>query len=150
MRVVLQRVRTAEVAIGDRVAARIGPGLLVLLGIHHDDTEGDAAWLASRLARLRILADDAGQMNRSVVDAAGDVLVVSQFTLFASTRKGNRPSFHDAARPEVARPLYEAFLRELAAATTRPPATGEFGADMQVTLTNDGPVTLVLDSRLRE
>lgn len=150
MRAVLQRVSHADVSIAGRVAGAIDRGLLVLLGIGRDDTPADAEWLIQKIVRLRIFPDDAGQMNRSVQDIAGGLLVVSQFTLLASTRKGTRPSFNDAARPELARPLYEQFLQLAAAALGRPVAAGEFGADMQVTLVNDGPVTLVLDSRQRE
>ncbi len=129
---------------------RIGPGLLVLLGIHPADTEADGQWLAEKLVRLRIFEDEAGQMNRSVQDMAGGILVVSQFTLFASTRKGTRPSFNDAAKPELAIPLYERFIAQANAALGRPVATGRFGAMMQVSLVNDGPVTLLIDTKLRE
>ena len=150
MRAVLQRVSHAQVAIAGRVAGAIDRGLLVLLGIAGGDTPADAEWLVQKIVRLRIFADDAGQMNRSVQDIAGGLLVVSQFTLLASTRKGTRPSFNDAARPELAQPLYEQFLALASTALGRPVAAGEFGADMQVCLANDGPVTLVLDSRQRE
>lgn len=150
MRVVIQRVSQAQVTTAGRVTGRIDRGLLILLGIAGGDTSADAAWLAQKIAGLRIFADDAGAMNRSVRDIAGGLLVVSQFTLLASTRKGTRPSFNDAARPELARPLYEQFLHLAATAIDRPVATGEFGAAMQVSLLNDGPVTLVIDSRQRE
>ncbi len=150
MRAVIQRVSSANVTVGAETVGAIGPGLLVLLGVHALDSEADGAWLAQKIAALRIFEDDAGKMNRSVVDTAGAVLVVSQFTLFASTRKGTRPSFNDAARPEVAIPLYDAFLRQLESQIQRPVATGRFGAMMRVALVNDGPVTLVVDSRLRE
>jgi len=150
MRAVIQRVVSAQVeAAGESVGA-IGPGLLVLLGVQHGDGDSDASWLAQKIAALRIFEDDEGKMNRSVVDTAGGVLVVSQFTLLASTRKGSRPSFNDAAKPDEAVPLYEAFLRELRASLGRPVATGIFGAMMKVALVNDGPVTLVIDSRMRE
>ncbi len=150
MRAVVQRVSEASVRIAGEVRARIGPGLLILLGIEPADTAEDIAWLSGKIARLRIFSDPQGRMNLSVQDVGGEALVVSQFTLFASTRKGNRPSFTDAARPEVAIPLYEAFVRRLAADLGRPVATGEFGADMQVALVNDGPVTIWFDTQRRE
>lgn len=149
MRVVLQRVSSARVTVGDRVTGEIGPGVLLLQGIEPADTAEDGEWLAQKISKLRIFPDDAGQMNRSVVDIAGGILLVSQFTLFASTAKGNRPSFNAAARPEHARPLYELFATQLAAASSRPVQTGEFGAMMDVALVNDGPVTLLLDSKVR-
>jgi len=138
------------VTIAGRVSGAIDLGLLVLLGVAQDDTEADGSWLAQKIAALRIFEDDAGKMNRSVVDVAGGVLVVSQFTLLASTRKGTRPSFNDAAKPDLAVTLYEQFLAQLEAVLGRPVARGEFGAMMQVALVNDGPVTLVLDSHRRE
>lgn len=149
MRAVVQRVSEASVRIGGAVRASIGPGLLILLGVEPADTEEDITWLTGKLARLRIFRDEQGLMNRSVRDIGGEALVVSQFTLYASTKKGNRPSFTDAARPEVAIPLYEAFVRRLEADLGRPVATGEFGADMQVMLVNDGPVTLWFDTKRR-
>lgn len=130
--------------------AEIGPGLLVLLGVATYDSEEDVQWLATKIARMRIFADEAQAMNRSVVEAGGDALVVSQFTLQASTKKGNRPSFVAAARPEEAVPLYESFVERLSLEIGRPVPTGRFGADMQVSLVNDGPVTIVIDSKLRE
>lgn len=150
MRAVVQRVSEASVRIGGAVRASVGPGLLILLGVEPADTAEDIAWLSGKLARLRIFSDEQGLMNRSVRDIGGEALVVSQFTLYASTKKGNRPSFTDAARPEVAIPLYEAFVRRLEADLGRPVATGEFGADMQVMLVNDGPVTLWFDTKRRE
>lgn len=150
MRVVLQRVSSARVTVAGRVTGEIGPGLLLLQGIEPADTATDGEWLAQKITKLRIFADDAGQMNRSVVDVGGGILLVSQFTLHASTAKGTRPSFHAAARPEQARPLYEKFAAQLSAALGRPVQTGEFGAMMDVALVNDGPVTLLLDSKLRE
>jgi D-tyrosyl-tRNA(Tyr) deacylase len=150
MRAVIQRVSSARVTIADETTGEIGPGLLVLLGIHPADTEADGQWLAEKLVRLRLFADAVGQMNRSVQDIAGGLLVVSQFTLFASTRKGTRPSFNDAAKPDLALPLYEKFVAQAAAALGRPVSTGRFGAMMQVSLVNDGPVTLALDTKLRE
>lgn len=150
MRAVIQRVSEARVKVADALVGEIGPGLLVLLGVAEGDTEADALWLAEKIAALRIFADAEGHMNLSVRDTAGRLLVVSQFTLIASTRKGTRPSFNDAAKPDLAVPLYESFLRHATAALGRPVATGRFGAMMSVSLVNDGPVTLVIDSRLRE
>lgn len=150
MRVVLQRVTEASVTIGGEVCGAIGPGLLVLVGIEEADTAEDLEWLAGKIVRLRVFDDDQGVMNRSVLEVGGDLLVISQFTLHASTRKGNRPSYSRAARPELARPLYTAFVERLAAELGRPVQTGEFGAYMQVRLVNDGPVTILMDSRARE
>lgn len=150
MRAVIQRVIQAEVAIGGSRRAAIGRGLLVLLAAEEADGDDDLVWLAGKIARMRIFADAAGKMNLALGEVAGDVLVVSQFTLFASTVNGNRPSFLRAARPERAVPLYEGFVRRLEHELGRKVATGEFGADMQVSLTNDGPVTIVIDSRARE
>jgi D-tyrosyl-tRNA(Tyr) deacylase len=150
MRVLIQRVLRASVTVGERVTGSIGPGLLVLVGVEAADTREDAEWVASKVAGMRIFADADGKMNRDVRDLDGDVLVVSQFTLHASTKKGNRPSFIRAARPEQAIPLYEAFKARLSEALGKAVAAGEFGADMQVELVNDGPVTLWLDSRARE
>ena len=150
MRAVIQRVAQAEVAIGGVRRAAIGRGLLVLLAAEEVDGDDDVVWLSGKIARLRIFADAAGKMNLAVGDVAGEALVVSQFTLFASTTQGNRPSFLRAARPERAIALYEGFVRRLEQDLGRSVATGEFGADMQVTLVNDGPVTIVIDSRARE
>jgi D-tyrosyl-tRNA(Tyr) deacylase len=150
MRAVVQRVTEAGVTIGGEPVCRIAAGLVVLVGVEEGDGPDDVAWLAGKIAALRIFADDEGKMNRSVGDIAGDTLVVSQFTLHASTRKGNRPSFVRAARPEEAIPLYEAFLEAVARETGRPPQRGVFAADMQVRLVNDGPVTILIDSRRRE
>lgn len=150
MRAVIQRVKSSRVTVASEVTGEIGPGLLVLLGVAQTDTEADAQWLAEKICALRIFEDDAGKMNRSVVDIAGGVLVVSQFTLFASTRKGTRPSFNDAAKPDLAIPLYEAFNRLATAALGRPVATGRFAATMDVALVNDGPVTIVIDTKTRE
>jgi D-tyrosyl-tRNA(Tyr) deacylase len=150
MRAVVQRVSRASVTVGGEVTGAIGRGLFVLLGVAADDTPEDAAWLAERIARLRILADEGGRMNLSVVEAGGGVLVVSQFTLLASTRKGTKPSWHRAAPPQTAMPLYEKFVAAMEAEAGHPVSTGQFGAMMEVSLVNDGPVTLVLDSRLRE
>ena len=151
MRSVVQRVSSASVTIDGDTCGSIGIGLLILLGVASGDTQDDGAWLASKIARLRLFPNDAGQMNRSVGEIGGRVLVVSQFTLLASTRKGNRPSFNDAAPPSEAEPLYEAFLTQVESALDgQSPARGRFGAMMQVSLVNDGPVTLIIDSRRRD
>ena len=149
MRVVVQRVSSASVSIGGQVRSSIGQGLLILLGIGPDDGAEDLDWLVRKVAGLRIFDDEAGVMNRSVVEIGGEALVVSQFTLMASTRKGNRPSYIGAAGHEIAIPLYESFCQALADAVGRPVGTGEFGADMQVALVNDGPVTICIDSKNR-
>ncbi|MBM3875916.1 MAG: D-tyrosyl-tRNA(Tyr) deacylase [Verrucomicrobia bacterium] len=150
MRAVVQRVSEAAVTIGGEVRGRIARGLLVLVGVGDADTAEDIEWLAGKLVRLRIFNDAAGLMNLGVQEVGGGILVLSQFTLFASTKKGNRPSYIRAARPEVAVPLYEKFLRELEAHLGRAVERGEFGADMHVALVNDGPVTIVIDSKARE
>ena len=150
MRLVLQRVSSASVTVDDSITGQIGPGLLILAGIEHDDTADDLSWLLSKVTQMRIFADAEGKMNLSVKDSGGDLLVVSQFTLHASTKKGNRPSFIRAARPETAIPLYEQFLALLEAEMGKPVARGIFGADMQVALVNDGPVTICIDSRAKE
>lgn len=150
MRILIQRVRRASVGIGGSVRSSIGRGLLVLVGIGPDDSEDDVRYLCEKLVKLRIFDDEAGVMNRSVVDAGGDVLVVSQFTLYASTRKGNRPSYVRAAGPEAAVPLYERFVAVTGKLLGRPVQTGVFGADMQVELVNDGPVTIWIDSKRKE
>ena len=150
MRAVIQRVSEASVTIAGQVRSTIGRGLLVLVAVEDADTPEDIEWLAGKLVRLRIFPDAAGLMNRSVQDVGGDILVVSQFTLFASTQKGNRPSYLRAARPEVAIPRYEGFVARLAAELGKPVLTGEFGADMKVALVNDGPVTITMDTRARE
>jgi D-tyrosyl-tRNA(Tyr) deacylase len=144
MRIVLQRVSRAKVTVDGRVTGEIGRGLLLLVGFTEGDGEEALGWMAKKVVQLRIFPDDEGKMNRSVEEADGAILVVSQFTLYGDARKGNRPSFIDAARPEVAIPLYERFV-EMLRATGRPVATGEFGAMMDVELVNDGPVTLVLE-----
>ena len=150
MRVVIQRVREAAVDIAGKRVAEIGPGLMILVGVETGDTEEDARWLAAKTAALRIFDDEAGVMNRSVVEAGGSLLAVSQFTLTASTRKGNRPSYYRAAGHELAVPLYERYCELLAEAAGRPVARGVFGTDMQVSLINDGPVTIIIDSHLKE
>ncbi|MBI2927458.1 MAG: D-tyrosyl-tRNA(Tyr) deacylase [Verrucomicrobia bacterium] len=150
MRAVIQRVSESYVTIGGQIKGAIPRGLLVLLGVEDADTAEDLEWLSGKIARLRVFDDEHGVMNRSVREAGGEVLVISQFTLFASTKKGNRPSYSRAARPEIAVPLYEAFVRKLSEDLGRPVHTGEFGADMKVALVNDGPVTILIDTKQRE
>ena len=150
MRAVIQRVLEASVTVGGRQIAVMGRGLLVLLGIEDRDDAGDVAWLAAKLANMRIFPDAANKMNLSVTAAGGSVTVVSQYTLHASTHKGNRPSFIRAAAPAFAEPLYEAFCSALETQLGQPVGRGSFGAEMQVALINDGPVTLVIDTRQRE
>ncbi len=150
MRAVIQRVAEASVAIGGERKASIQKGLLVLLGVEEADTGEDVEWLSGKVARLRVFDDEQGVMNHSLSEAGGSVVVVSQFTLHASTKKGNRPSYQRAARPEIAIPLYEQFVQTLSDELGQPVQTGEFGADMKVQLINDGPVTIVIDSKSRE
>ena len=150
MRAVIQRVREAAVTVDDHTVARIGAGLLVLCGVAPSDSIAAADWLAHKIASLRIFDDDAGVMNRSVRDSGGEILAVSQFTLHASTKKGARPSYSAAAPPEVAQPLFDAFVGALERELGRQVPTGVFGAHMQIALTNDGPVTLWIDSAIRE
>jgi D-tyrosyl-tRNA(Tyr) deacylase len=150
MRAVIQRVSEARVSIGGAVKGAIQNGLAVLLAVEEADTAEDIEWLSGKVIRLRVFDDADGVMNRSVQEAQGGILLVSQFTLFASTKKGNRPSYSRAARPEIAVPLYERFMARLAQDFGKPIATGEFGAQMLVSLTNDGPVTIIIDSKARE
>ena len=150
MRVVIQRTKEASVTIAGEVVSSIGQGLLVLVGIEGDDGAGDAEWLAGKIVSMRIFSDAEDKMNLSVKDIGGDILVVSQFTLHASTKKGNRPSYIRAARPEISVPLYEQFCRELSLALGKEIGTGEFGADMKVELMNDGPVTICIDTKNKE
>ena len=150
MRIVIQRVQNASVSIDNMVVSSIGMGLLVLVGVENGDTEDDVRWLVGKTVGLRIFDDGNGVMNRSVLDVGGDVLAVSQFTLTASTRRGNRPSYIRAAGHETAVPLYEKYCEAVSEALGRPVGRGVFGADMQVSLLNDGPVTIIIDSRLRE
>lgn len=150
MRVLIQRVAEASVTIEGNVKSAIGPGLLVLLGIENEDAVEDIDWLCKKIIQLRIFSDEEGKMNLSVLDTQGQILVISQFTLHASTKKGNRPSYIQAARPEVAIPLYQQFVDRLSIALGQPVGTGEFGADMKVRLLNDGPVTIWIDSKNRE
>ncbi len=150
MRIVVQRVSEASVTIDNQLVSSIGKGMMILVGVENGDTDEDCLWLASKAANLRIFDDEAGVMNRSVVDVGGEVMAVSQFTLTASTRKGNRPSYIRAADHELATRLYELFKTEMARLTGKAVAAGVFGADMQVDLTNSGPVTIIIDSRLKE
>jgi len=150
MRALIQRVSEAKVTIDGTVTASIQRGLLVLLGIEEADTLEDVEWLSGKVSRLRIFSDEAGKMNASLADVNGKCLVISQFTLHASTKKGNRPSFIRAARPEQAVPLYDAFINAMETELSQPVERGVFGADMQIALINDGPVTIWMDSRARE
>lgn len=150
MRVVIQRVNNASVEINGSVKSSISKGLMILVGIEEADTKTDAEWLCSKIVNLRIFDDENGVMNRSVIDVSGEILVVSQFTLHASTKKGNRPSYIKAARPEQAIPLYEYFCSILEENTKKQVKTGVFGADMQVSLINNGPVTIIIDSKNKE
>lgn len=150
MRVVIQRVKEASVTIEGQIKSAITEGLLILVGVEDIDTEEDINWLAAKIANLRIFGDENGLMNRSVMEIQGEMLVVSQFTLHASTKKGNRPSFLKAAKPDFAVPIYERFVRELEKVSNLKVLTGEFGADMKVALLNDGPVTIIMDTKNKE
>lgn len=150
MRVVIQRVSAASVTVADAVVGQIGAGLLVLAGFVDDDSDADLDWMAGKIVRLRLFADADGVMNRDVLEVGGDILAVSQFTLYASVKKGNRPSWSRAARSDISGPLFTRFVERLAFALGKPVPTGVFGADMQVALVNDGPVTLSIDSRQPE
>jgi D-tyrosyl-tRNA(Tyr) deacylase len=150
MRVVIQRVSKASVSISGKLKSSIGNGLLILLGIEDADTEDDINWLCTKIANLRIFPDENEVMNLSLQDVDGELMVVSQFTLHASTRKGNRPSYIRASKPEIAIPMYESFIKKLSTATARNVATGEFGAMMDIELINSGPVTIIIDSKSRE
>ena len=150
MRAVIQRVEKASVVILENEIAKIEQGLLVLLGIEIEDTKEDALWLASKIAALRIFSDEKGVMNKSITESAGEVIVVSQFTLHAKTKKGNRPSYIKAARPKQAIPLYQQFKEDLALAIGRQVQSGEFGTEMKVSLINDGPVTILIDTKNKE
>lgn len=150
MRIVIQRVKKASVAISEEIVGSIGQGMLILVGIEDSDTVEDIQWLCGKIVRLRIFDDENGVMNLSVMDVQADILVVSQFTLHASTKKGNRPSYIRAARPEVSIPLYEKFVETLSETMQKKVATGRFGAMMDVSLINDGPVTIIIDSKLKE
>jgi D-tyrosyl-tRNA(Tyr) deacylase len=150
MRTVIQRVAMASVSINDRKKAEIGPGMLVLLGIEESDDNSDIEWLCSKVVQLRIFSDNNGIMNLSVLETQGSIMVISQFTLYAKTRKGNRPSYIRAAHPDKAIPLYNTFVRQLSGLLGKEVATGEFGAMMQVELVNDGPVTIIIDTKEKE
>lgn len=150
MRALIQRVKHADVVIDGAVNGEIGQGLLVLLGVHATDTQEDIDWLVKKVSQLRVFDDENGVMNKSVMDIDGEVLVVSQFTLYASTKKGNRPSYINAAVPDIAIPLYERFVSDLSTTLSKPVSTGRFGADMKVSLLNDGPVTIMIDTKNRE
>lgn len=150
MRIVLQRVKKASVTVSEKIISEIGQGYLILVGIEAEDTQEDIDWLCGKVTRLRIFGDEMGAMNLSISDIEGDVIVVSQFTLHASTKKGNRPSFIKAARPETAIPLYEAFVKKLEKELGKKVQTGKFGAMMDVALVNDGPVTIIIDSKVKE
>jgi len=150
MRVVIQRVTGAKLKINQSSEQTIGEGLVILLGIEETDGVADIEWLSGKISRLRIFGDEAGVMNLSVMDRQGEVMIISQFTLHAGTKKGNRPSYIRAASPEVAIPLYEQFIRQMEKDLGKPVVTGDFGAKMQVTLTNDGPVTILVDTKNRE
>ncbi len=150
MRAIIQRVTEAQVHIDNKLFSEIGNGLLILLGIEDTDTEEDINWLAQKMVNLRVFNDENGVMNISLLDANADILLVSQFTLFASTKKGNRPSYIKASRPEFAIPLYEKMIAKLEELLGKKLATGSFGADMQISLTNNGPVTIMIDSKMKE
>lgn len=150
MRLIIQRVTEASVIIQENIKGKIQKGLLILIGIEENDTEQDAEYLAQKSINLRIFSDIEGKMNLSLLDIAGDILLISQFTLYASTKKGNRPSFIKAAKPEMAIPLYQKMIALLEKYLDKPIQTGEFGADMKVNLCNDGPVTIIIDSKIKE
>ena len=150
MRVVIQRVTEAKVVIEGNVNGEIGQGFMILVGIEEADGAEDIAWLTKKIVNLRVFDDENGVMNRSIMDAGGDILLISQFTLHAMTAKGNRPSYIKAAKPDISIPLYESFIKSLEEAMGKKIATGVFGADMKVSLTNDGPVTILIDSKNRE
>lgn len=150
MRTVIQRVTKASVTISGNIKSAIEKGMLILVGIEDSDSTEDIEWLTKKIANLRIFNDENGVMNRSVIDVNGDILVVSQFTLHASTKKGNRPSYIKASRPEFAIPMYENFCKSLSSGIGKEVKTGEFGADMKVELLNDGPVTIIIDSKIKE
>lgn len=150
MRIVIQRVSQASILINNSITKNINNGIVILLGIVHEDQQEDIDWLCGKIAKLRIFDDEQGVMNLSIQEIKGEILLVSQFTLHASTKKGNRPSYIKAARPETAIPLYNSFVETLATTTELKIETGEFGADMQITLTNNGPVTIIIDSKNKE
>tara|TARA_B110001469_G_C9570507_1_gene282880 strand:+ start:384 stop:836 length:453 start_codon:yes stop_codon:yes gene_type:complete len=149
MKVIIQRVSKASVTIDNKIKSKIGAGLMILLGIEELDTKEDIDWLCGKITKLRIFGDENGAMNLSIKDIDGDIILVSQFTLHASTKKGNRPSFIKAAKPEIAIPLYKQFILQIEKEIEKPIQTGVFGADMKVELVNDGPVTIIIDSKNR-
>lgn len=150
MRIVIQRVTQADVVIEGNIKGKIGNGMMILVGIENSDTDEDIAWLTKKIVNLRIFDDENGVMNLSILDKGGDILLISQFTLHASTAKGNRPSYIKAAKPDISIPIYEKFIKSIEEALGKKIETGTFGADMKVTLTNDGPVTIIIDSKNRE
>ena len=150
MRLIIQRVLEAQAKINNNIKSQIRNGLLVFVGIENEDTKEDIVWLSSKLTKMRIFSDENGLMNKSVSDIGGEILLVSQFTLFASTKKGNRPGFTKSANPEVAIPLYKKFIQQLEIDLNKSISTGEFGADMKISLVNDGPVTIFIDSKNKE
>lgn len=150
MRAIIQRVSEASVTINQEIKSKIPQGFLILLGIEHEDGKEDIEWLCKKISNLRVFGDEKGLMNLSIKEVQGEMIVVSQFTLYASTKKGNRPSFIKAAKPDIAIPLYESFVDHLQLTSERPVYTGEFGGDMKVALINDGPVTIIMDSKNRE
>jgi D-tyrosyl-tRNA(Tyr) deacylase len=150
MRAVIQRVTRAGCMVDDQLTGEIGEGLLVLLGIEDSDQQEDVEWLAAKIVNMRIFGDEQGLMNRSLTDIGGNILLISQFTLYAATKKGNRPGFTRAARPDKAVPLYESMIRQLGLLLNRSVQTGIFGADMKISLLNDGPVTIIIDTRNKE
>lgn len=150
MKAVIQRVADASVVINGIIKGKISGGILVLLGVEDADNHDDIEWLSGKISRLRIFDDENGVMNKSVIDVNGEIMIISQFTLHASTKKGNRPSYIKASKPDVAIPLYEKFIEQMQKDTGKKPATGEFGAYMKISLTNDGPVTIIIDTKNRE
>ncbi len=150
MRVLIQRVKEASVSVENNCVGKINNGILIFLGVHQQDNSADIEWICHKIINLRIFSDEAGKMNKSIMDINGDVLIVSQFTLFASTKKGNRPSFIDSAPPAMAEKMYEDFITLIETLINKPCAKGIFGADMQVSLINDGPVTIWIDSKNKE
>ncbi|MBQ3175874.1 MAG: D-tyrosyl-tRNA(Tyr) deacylase [Bacteroidales bacterium] len=150
MRIVIQRVTEANVVIEGKINGEIGNGMMILVGIEESDSDDDIAWLTKKVVNLRIFDDENGVMNLSILDKGGDILLISQFTLHASTAKGNRPSYIKAAKPDISIPIYEKFIKSLESALGKKIATGVFGADMKVSLTNDGPVTIIIDSKRKE
>lgn len=150
MRAIIQRVSSASCSIEGKISGQIGKGFMILLGIEDNDTEEDLNWLAQKISNMRIFSDENGLMNKALVDVQGNILLISQFTLFASTKKGNRPGFTRSAKPDLAIPFYEKMISELGQLTGTKIQTGVFGADMQISLVNDGPVTIIIDTKSRE